>query len=145
MFECLNELMGIFNKLKKIQPTKTKKSAAIKSEKIVKKTAVAPRKYKIEKKEFSEAWRILRHPQVTEKSTRLSAELNQYVFLVASAANKIEIEKAVQDLYGVKVNRVNVINIPKKERRVGKNIGFKPGYKKAIVTLAEGEKIEGGA
>lgn len=96
---------------------------------------------KVEKKQFSEAWRILESPHVTEKSTRL-AEQAAYIFKVKPSANKPEIRQAIQDLYGVKVEKVNIVNIPRKTRRVGRNEGYKPGYKKAIVKLAAGEKIE---
>jgi len=96
---------------------------------------------KVEKKQFSSAWQILESPHVTEKSGLL-ADKNSYVFKVSGQANKIEIKKAVQDLYGVAVKSVTVINIPRKARRLGKSQGFKAGFKKAMVKLAEGEKIE---
>lgn len=96
---------------------------------------------RVEKKEFSQAYRILEHPQVTEKSGA-SSEKGIYIFRVKPKANKQEIKKAVRDLYGVAVKKVNIINIPKKFRRLGKSEGFKSGYKKAMVKLAEGEKIE---
>ena len=96
---------------------------------------------KIEKKQFSEAYKILQSAHVTEKSGML-ADKNSYVFKVNSEANKHEIKKAVQDLYGVAVERVNIVNIHKKCRRIGKSEGYKTGYKKAMVKLAEGEKIE---
>lgn len=77
----------------------------------------------------------------TEKA--LSAQkLNQYVFKVAPSANKIEIAKTIGKNYNVKAVAVNIINIPRKSRRVGKNMGFKSGFKKAIVTLAKGQSIE---
>lgn len=97
---------------------------------------------KVVKKEFTEAYRILRHPLVTEKSFNLSSNQNQYIFEVAPSATKNEIKKTIQDLYGVKVWRVNIINVSGKKRRVGKHEGWKSGLKKAIVFLAEGEKIE---
>jgi len=95
----------------------------------------------IEKKQFSDAYKILDFPHVTEKAGML-AEKNSYVFRVAAMANKYEIKKAVQDLYGVRVERVNIVNIPRKARRVGRSEGFKPGFKKAMVKLVAGEKIE---
>lgn len=84
---------------------------------------------------------ILKSPHVTEKASDL-AEKNQYVFKVWPRAHKLEIEKAVEDLYGVKVIAVRIINIPKKAKRVGKSQGFKSGYKKAIISLKKGQKIE---
>lgn len=84
---------------------------------------------------------ILISPITAEKA--LSGQsLNQYTFKVISSANKIEVAKAVAKTYNVKAVSVNIINIPKKARRVGKTLGFKAGYKKAIVTLAKGQSIE---
>lgn len=97
---------------------------------------------KIEKQDFSQlAAKILKTPHMTEKAIDLGKE-NKYVFKVAPESNKNEIKKAVQELYGVKVVGVNIINIPRKKRRLGKSEGFKTGLKKAIVKVAKGEKIE---
>ena len=97
---------------------------------------------KVIKKEFSQiAYKVLKSPHLTEKATNLVTP-NKYIFKVIPKANKIEIKKAIQDLYGVKVRDVNLINIPKKRRRLSRTEGWKAGYKKAVVTLAEGEKIE---
>jgi len=93
------------------------------------------------KKETEEIYRAINIPHITEKATDLT-EKNQYVFRVFANTNKIEIKKAVESLYGVNVMRVRIINIPSKKRRVGRTIGKKPGYKKAIVKIAEGQKIE---
>jgi len=90
------------------------------------------------KKDFSQiAARILKAPHITEKAINMGQD-NKYVFKVSPEGNKSEV------LYGVNVVDVNIINIPKKKRRLGQNQGFKSGYKKAVVTLAEGEKIETG-
>ncbi|MBI2446778.1 MAG: 50S ribosomal protein L23 [Parcubacteria group bacterium] len=80
-------------------------------------------------------------PLATEKAVS-GQSLNKYVFKIAYSANKIEVAKAVGKNYNVKVVSVNIINIPRKARRVGKTQGFKSGYKKAIVTLAKGQTIE---
>ncbi len=66
----------------------------------------------------------------------------QYVFKVSGSANKIDVAREVSKAYKVKVVSVNLINVKGKERRVGRTIGFKPGYKKAIVKLAKGQTIE---
>jgi large subunit ribosomal protein L23 len=87
------------------------------------------------------AHKILVEPWVTEEATRIG-EFNKYVFKVASIADKKSIKKAVEDLYGVEVTRVNTINIPRKKRIRGRVTGWKSGYKKAIITLKEGDKIE---
>ncbi len=99
---------------------------------------------KIIKKEFSQlAARILKSPHITEKAINLGQE-NKYVFKVSQKANKNEIKKAIQELYGVGVERVNIINTSEKKRRVGRFEGSKSGYKKAIIQVREGEKIEAG-
>jgi len=87
------------------------------------------------------AFRILISPHVTEKATDLESQ-NQYVFKVFPRANKIEIRKAIEEVYGVKVVSVNIINVPRKPRKLGKTIGWKKGFKKAIVKIKEGQKIE---
>ena len=84
---------------------------------------------------------ILLSPLATEKAVS-GQSLNKYIFKITSSANKIEVAKAVGKNYNVKVVSVNIVNIPRKARRVGKTKGFKSGYKKAIVTLATGQSIE---
>ncbi len=86
-------------------------------------------------------YQIVKRPIVTEKSTKLS-EKNKYTFEVDKNANKIEIKHAVEELFNVKVVSVNVINEIAKAKRVGTHSGFKPAVTKAIVTLAEGSKID---
>lgn len=108
-----------------------------------KKPATAVTK-KTDKKEFSQvAARILESPHVTEKAINLNQQ-NKYVFKIKAGANKNEVKKSIQELYGVKVENVNVLNIPRKKRRLGRSEGFKTGFRKAVVTLAEGEKIDTG-
>lgn len=87
------------------------------------------------------AWRVLREPHVTEKSTNLSA-FNQYVFKAVGRPSKMEMKKAIEEIYGVHVDRVRKIAIPRKKRKRRKQIGWRPGYTKAIATLRPGEKIE---
>jgi large subunit ribosomal protein L23 len=147
--------MSIFDRFKKTkkEPEKEAKYEP-KEEKAVKKEDVKGAEVKesreekiiklpkrVEKKAFSEAWHILQSPHVTEKSGML-AEHNHFVFKVSPSANKQQIKKAVQDLYGVAVDKVTVVNIPRKARKLGKSQGFKSGYRKAMVKLAPGEKIE---
>lgn len=86
-------------------------------------------------------YQIVKRPIVTEKTTKLS-EKNKYTFEVDKNANKIEIKNAVEELFKVKVVSVNVINEIAKAKRVGTHSGFKPAVTKAIVTLAEGSKID---
>jgi large subunit ribosomal protein L23 len=82
---------------------------------------------------------ILR-PIVTEKATLL-LEQNKYVFDVVLKTSKPQIKAAIESLFNVKVTAVNTIRPPRKKRRVGKFVGYKPQYKRAIVTLAEGDSI----
>jgi large subunit ribosomal protein L23 len=82
---------------------------------------------------------IVIRPIITERSMR-DMEENKYTFVVSKKANKIEIKKAVEELFGVKVDSVNVVNYMGKMRRMGRNIGRKASWKKAFVKLAEGSK-----
>ena len=85
---------------------------------------------------------IIRRPLITEKATRLQEELNKYAFEVDRRSNKIEIKRAVEERFGVVVTKVHTINVPGKVKTLGRFSGRRPDWKKAIVTLAEGEKIE---
>lgn len=84
---------------------------------------------------------IIRRPVISEKATDLGKENNQYVFEVARGANKIEIGKAVEAIYGVHVEGVQVMNRPGKRRRRGLIEGRVPGYRRAVVRLKAGESI----
>ena len=88
-----------------------------------------------------EARDIIIRPLITEKSTTLMAE-GKYVFEVAKAANKIEIAKAISQIFNVKVVSVNTVNVEGKVKHMGRSIGKRSDYKKAIVKLAAGETIE---
>ncbi|MBZ8179712.1 MAG: 50S ribosomal protein L23 [Oscillatoria sp. PMC 1051.18] len=83
---------------------------------------------------------LIIRPIVTEKATIL-LEQNKYVFDVAKKASKPQIKAAIESLFDVTVTKVNTLNRPPKKRRVGRFIGYKPRYKRAIVTLAEGDSI----
>ena len=83
---------------------------------------------------------IIKYPIITDKATRL-LENNQYSFIVDRYSNKVTIKAAVEDLFNVKVIKINTCLLPRKKKRVGKYIGWKPQYKKAIVTLSEGDII----
>lgn len=85
---------------------------------------------------------IIRKPIITEKSMLMAEELNKYTFSVDKRANKVQIRKAIEELFNVKVVKVHKINTTPKKKRVGQHQGFKPQLTKAIVTLAEGSKIE---
>jgi large subunit ribosomal protein L23 len=94
-----------------------------------------------------ETYEVLLRPVVSEKSTMLASE-NKYTFQVSPRANKIEIRRAVEDRYRVKVSSVRTIHMPAKEKGAGyismnkKRRGHNSPWKKAVVTLAPGERIE---
>jgi large subunit ribosomal protein L23 len=83
---------------------------------------------------------IIKYPIITDKATRL-LENNQYSFVVDRYSDKINIKSAIESLFSVKIIKINTCRLPRKKKRVGKYIGWKPQYKKAIVTLSEGDVI----
>ena len=88
---------------------------------------------------------VLRRPLVTEKSSYQSGRLNQYSFIVADDATRTQVKDAIETLYDVSVVRVNIINTSaKRGRRLRSRrlLVRKPGYKKAIITLAEGQTLD---
>jgi large subunit ribosomal protein L23 len=89
-----------------------------------------------------EVHQIIRKLLVTEKSTVARDESNKYIFEVDRKANKVEISKAVEKLFKVKVVDVHVMHVLGKKKRSGKIIGQKSSWKKAIVTLNAGNRIE---
>jgi large subunit ribosomal protein L23 len=87
------------------------------------------------------SYEVLRRPVITEKNTLL-IEQNKYAFEVAREANKTQIRDAVEKAFKVKVTAVNVIHVPGKMRRAGRRRGMTSSWKKAVVTLEPGQKIE---
>lgn len=85
---------------------------------------------------------IIKAPIITEKSASISADGKKIVLKVSKDANKVEIRQAVEKAFDVKVTNVNTINVRPKKKRVGKYTGTTKAYKKAIITLAEGSKVE---
>ena len=85
---------------------------------------------------------VIRRPCVTEKSVMSSEEANKVVFDVNNNANKAQIKEAVQELFGVTVIKVNTMRMPGKRVRMGRHMGMRPPWKKAVVTLKEGDQIE---
>jgi large subunit ribosomal protein L23 len=88
-----------------------------------------------------ETYEVLRRPIVTEKTT-MQIEQGIYTFEVDRRANKLQVKEAVEKVFGVDVVSVNVINVPGKPRRWGQHVSRTPSWKKAIVKLAEGQRIE---
>lgn len=95
---------------------------------------------------MSSKTRLLLRPVVTEKSNRLMDKENQYVFIVASNANRIDIAEAVEEYYNVVVERVNTLRywgkLRTRQTRRGLQVGRSASYKKAIVTLRDGDSID---
>lgn len=87
-------------------------------------------------------YRTIVRPLLTERSTTLKEKFNQYVFEVVPSATKPDIKRAVQDIFKVRVTRVRTMNVLGQEKRFGRNTGKRPDWKKAIVTLKEGQKID---
>ncbi len=85
---------------------------------------------------------VLIAPHVTEKTSRAMQNHNQYTFRVRRTATKVDIKKAVELMFDVKVSGVQVVNEPGKQRRFGKTIGRTQDWKKAYVSLAEGQAID---
>ncbi len=85
---------------------------------------------------------VLIQPLLTEKLTGLRETANQVGFLVHAGANRIEVKRAVESALKVKVEKVNIINVMGKTKRLGRFSGKRPDWKKAIVTLKKGEKLE---
>ena len=131
-------LKSIFKKPKRKIIPKSRGKIEIKKEKEVKRSAIKP---PLKKKHFGDVYKILKEPHVSEKATVL-VDQNKYIFKIYPDANKIEIKKAIESLYGARVKNINIINVHRKKRVIRGREGFKTGYKKAIVTLEHGEKIE---
>jgi large subunit ribosomal protein L23 len=123
-----------------VKPANEKKKPAVKA---VKKTAKPKKevaKRKIGKKEENIAHSILLEPVISEKSTEMGVN-NKYVFKVTQKASKHEVKSAIEDYYGVQVVKVNTVRIRPKKRIHGRTVGYKKGFKKAIVTLRQGDNI----
>lgn len=91
---------------------------------------------------MKEAYHIIRRPLITEKGTDLKEQANQYLFEVAGDANKIEIKRAIESLFRVKVRQVRTLSVMGKKKRLGRFVGRTSDWKKAVATLKEGETIE---
>ena len=87
-------------------------------------------------------YNVIVRPILTERSTILKEKQNQYVFEVRSEATKPDIRHAVEEIFKVKVLSVRTMNVTGKFRRLGRYMGQRPDWKKAIVTLGEGQKID---
>lgn len=128
--------MSIFNKFKKEK--KVAKETEIKVEE-------GPRSAALESLPASRQGRssalLIKQAWVTEKAGDLS-KLKKYTFIVDRKANKSEIKKAIESIYGVKVTDINIIHTKGKAKRLGRSLGKTSAFKKAIATLKEGGKID---
>jgi large subunit ribosomal protein L23 len=125
----------------KVSAVKKEKSEK-KIEKAEVKPAVSPVKsisQKPKNEKFS--YEVIKSPHISEKASYL-AEKNQYIFEILPNYNKKEVKDAIEGIYGVDVLSVNMIKIPAKKRRLGRTEGFRKAYKKAVVKIKEGQKIE---
>ncbi|MFA6410551.1 MAG: 50S ribosomal protein L23 [Candidatus Buchananbacteria bacterium] len=142
--------MGIFNK------PKTKDEAEVVAKKPVKKVEAKPIKETVKEEKSltkpatkttemkgltNQAYQVLIKPLVTEKATFL-ASLNKYVFAINPKMNKVEVKKAIRTIYKVNPVAVNISNFSGRYVRYGRTSGRTKGWKKAIVTLKAGDKIE---
>lgn len=112
-----------------------------KQDKKLEETQVKQKEQQIKTRTTGFSYEAIKQPHISEKSTLLS-EKDQYVFQVLPGYNKNEIKKSVEGIYGVNVLSVNIIKIPPKKRRLGRTEGFKKSYRKAVVKIKEGQKIE---
>jgi len=85
---------------------------------------------------------VVRRALVTEKGTRLREGQNGFLFEVARDANKVQIKKAVESIFNVKVDTVRTLRVHGKPKRMGRYAGHRPDWKKAVVTLKKGQTIE---
>ena len=85
---------------------------------------------------------IVRRPLITERTSQLQEEANRYVFEVRGDANKIEIRRAVEEIFEVTVTKVNTVSVRGKVKRMGRFQGRRASWKKAIVSVAQGQSIE---
>lgn len=115
--------------------------AGLSADKAGRQEAAAAPAVKLPRGEDAQSYQVILRPLITEKGSFLEGEV-KYLFKVAGGTNKIEIKNAIEKLYKVKVKMVHVLSMPSKFRQVGKYKGERPGFKKAIVTLKEGERIE---
>ncbi len=137
--------MALFGKKKSEEELKEKEEEKTSDVKTEKKAEKKPENKSEKKETGTEISRIAKdiilEPWITEKS-HVQMAMNKYIFRVRLQADKKEIKNAVQTMYNVKVIGINIINIPSKKRTYGRFAGRKSGYKKAVVTLKEGDKIE---
>lgn len=141
--------MSIIDKMtgKKAKEAVAKKApakAAKKEEKETKETVkaeAAPARGPLAREHGGDSYRILLKPLITEKTAMQQMKSNQYSFSVAAGATKVDVARAIKDLYGVKPTKVRMVNVEGKMVRYGRSTGREKTLRKAIVTLKQGETI----
>jgi len=141
MAGVFKKLKSLFKSTKKVKPKKKTLPKKLPRKKPSTEKSLKPKRVKPRKKALGRTASILRTPHISEKAVELEKQ-NKYVFRVYPKANKVQVKKAIEDLYGVEVKNVNIINVPKKNKILQGIKGSKSGYKKAIITLEKGQKIE---
>jgi large subunit ribosomal protein L23 len=131
--------MALIDKIKKA--VKKEESETEIQEGVLNEGAVEKNQKKTLKQEGVIYHDILREPYITEKTSMMGQD-NKYVFKVPKNINKIDVKRAVEDVFGVSVVNIAVINTASRKVRLGRHEGRKPGFKKAIITLKEGDKID---
>jgi large subunit ribosomal protein L23 len=91
---------------------------------------------------MSSHFKLIKQPHITEKVLLLKEDHNKVVFKVAPHANKVELKKAIESIFGVTVEKLQTVNVKGKTKRLGLRQGKRPDWKKAIVTLKEGDSID---
>lgn len=120
---------------------KSKKDRTVNKETEEKSDGLASRKTSLPKGGDAHSYQVILSPHITEKASLMNQD-NKYVFKVSGASGKIEIKKSIEKMYKVKVKSVRVLNMPSKFRQVGKFEGTKSGFRKAIITLRDGYRID---
>ena len=133
--------MALLDFLKKKEEAKKAKPVKNTEKVSVSKKTVEAKPVKVKAKTEKFSYEAIKKPHISEKASYLS-EKDQYIFEISPNSNKNEVKRAVEGLYGVDVLSVNVVKIPPKKRRLGKTEGFRKAYKKAIVKIKNGQKIE---
>lgn len=138
--------MALLDILKNKEEKEAKKAKVASKEATVKKADKTEKESKVAKEALANSSNgqssvLIKKPYITEKATYLS-ESGKYVFIIPADANKIEIKKAIQDIYKVKVEKLNKIKVKPKEIGFGKNKGSTKGFVKIIVTVKKGQKID---
>lgn len=111
------------------------------AKKVVKKAPAAKKEVIVAAEHSDIAYRVLTEPWITEKTHKAIAD-NKYTFKVIRSATKKQVKLAIEGLYSVKVEKISVVNIKAKKKAYGRHEGTKAGFKKATVTLKQGDKIE---